>query len=124
MKSFAVLLAAVLAVASPIQKRDVGGVLICSGANATGTCEHNVYKIDSCNNITTPFNGSTLTFAPDGEAFFCYPYAMKCGGICTSPEGCTLGAVDFSYPHKFNMSEVSWSNIKSFSCHLKSSASV
>ncbi|CAK7244418.1 MAG: hypothetical protein STHCBS139747_005956 [Sporothrix thermara] len=116
MKSIAVLAAATLAAASPIVKREPGGILLCTGANSTGTCQYNVYPLNTCVNITTPFAGSTNTFAPDGEAFACYPYAMPCGGICTSPEGCTLGAVDFNYKYKYNLSAVSWQGVASFRC--------
>lgn len=43
---------------------------------------------------------------------------MECGGICMSPEGCTLGAVSFDYQHKFNLTEISWDkSIRSFDCH-------
>ncbi|KIH90576.1 hypothetical protein SPBR_01100 [Sporothrix brasiliensis 5110] len=119
MKSFAVLAAATLAAASPIAKREAGGILLCTGANATGTCNHSVYPLDTCVNITTPFLGNTNTFAPDGEAFACYPYGMPCGGICTSPEGCTLGAIDFDYEHKYNLSAVSWAGVASFRCFTK-----
>ncbi|CAK7217807.1 hypothetical protein SCUCBS95973_003269 [Sporothrix curviconia] len=124
MKSFAVLAAATLAVASPIAKREAGGLLLCTGANSTGTCEYRVYPLDECFNITTPFAGNTNTFAPDGEAFYCYPYGMPCGGLCTSPEGCTLGAVRFDSPVKYNLSSVGWQGVASFECHSAASTTV
>ncbi len=69
--------------------------------------------------MTAPFFGNLNTFAPDGEAFACYPYGAPCGSICTSPEGCTLGAIDFNYPNKYNLSAVQWSTVESFNCFLK-----
>ena len=30
--------------------------------------------MDTCYNLTSPFHGNAATFAPDGEAFYCYPY--------------------------------------------------
>ncbi|CAK7269673.1 hypothetical protein SEPCBS57363_003720 [Sporothrix epigloea] len=124
LKLFTILAAAAVATASPITKREPGGLLLCTGANSTGTCQYNVYPLDSCINITTPFTGSTNTFAPDGEAFACYPYAMPCGSICTSPEGCTLGAIDFNYEHKYNLSAVSWAAVASFRCFTKNTITV
>ena len=45
---------------------------------------------------------------------------MPCGGICTSPTGCTFGAVDFGYANKYNLSAIGWDHyIASFDCHLK-----
>lgn len=37
--------------------------------------------------MTAGYANNASTFAPDGEAFLCYPYIMPCGGICTSPTG-------------------------------------
>ncbi|KAJ9149675.1 hypothetical protein NKR19_g5541 [Coniochaeta hoffmannii] len=114
-------LAASLAAASPIEKREVGGILICTGPNATGTCTHEVYELDKCHNMTVGYANNASTFAPDGEAFLCYPYIMPCGGICTSPTGCTFGAVSFDYEHKYNLSAIGWDHyIASFECHLNS----
>ncbi|KAK3944291.1 hypothetical protein QBC46DRAFT_404548 [Diplogelasinospora grovesii] len=114
-----VLSLAALSQQKPIQKREVGGVLICNGPNATGSCTYAVYQMDTCYNMTAPYYQNAATFAPDGEAFYCYPYMMPCGGICTSPEGCTLGAVDFGYEHKYNLTAVGWDKyIASFECHL------
>ncbi|OAA58615.1 hypothetical protein SPI_06688 [Niveomyces insectorum RCEF 264] len=118
MKSLTLLTAAALAVASPVAKRETGGILLCTGANATGTCNYATYPLETCIDLVAPFANNTNTFAPDGEPFACYPYLMPCGGLCTSPEGCTLGAVSFYYPHKFNLSDVGWANwIQSFECH-------
>ncbi|CAK7268363.1 hypothetical protein SEPCBS119000_003023 [Sporothrix epigloea] len=124
MMLFAILAAATVAAASPITKREPGGLLLCTGANSTGTCQYDVYPLESCVNMTTPFAGSTNTFAPDGEAFACYPYAMPCGSICTSPEGCTLGAIDFKYEHKYNLSAVNWQVVTSFYCFNTSTTAV
>ncbi|EOO04091.1 hypothetical protein UCRPA7_377 [Phaeoacremonium minimum UCRPA7] len=107
-----------LAAAKPISKRELGGVLLCTGANATGTCEHVVYPLETCVNVTAPFYQNAATFAPDGEEFFCYPYIMPCGGLCTSPTGCTMGPVDFTYKNKFNMSVTGWDHyLSSVTCH-------
>ncbi|KAK3333563.1 hypothetical protein B0T19DRAFT_129391 [Cercophora scortea] len=108
-----------LARASKNERRELGGVLICNGANAQGRCQYNTYKLDTCYNLTAPYYRNASTFAPDGDGFYCYPYIMPCGGICMSPEGCTLGPVSFSYPYKFNLSAVGWDHyISSFDCHL------
>ena len=95
-------------------------VLICTGANATGECTHKVYKMDECNQLDAPFRGNVATFAPDGEDFACYPRAYDCGGLCTSPTGCTFGSVAFDYEHKYNLSAIRWDTLfKSFDCTLK-----
>ncbi len=50
-------------------------VLICNGPDATGECEYNVYELEKCYDLKTPLYKNSSTFAPDGEAFYCYPYA-------------------------------------------------
>ncbi|OAA69467.1 hypothetical protein ISF_02737 [Cordyceps fumosorosea ARSEF 2679] len=105
---------------SPIEKREVGGVLICTGANATGDCVYKKYELNKCQQLEPPFLANASTFAPDGDAFACYPRVMDCGGICTSPTGCTFGQVDFGYEHKFNLSAIQWNTlIRSFDCFEK-----
>ncbi|KAK3692438.1 hypothetical protein B0T22DRAFT_447278 [Podospora appendiculata] len=100
------------------ERRELGGVLICNGANAQGNCQYKKYKLDTCYNVTAPYYKNASTFAPDGDNFYCYPYMMSCGGLCMSPEGCTLGAVSFSFPNKFNLSAIGWDHyISSFECH-------
>ena len=43
---------------------------------------------------------------------------MKCGGICRSPTGCTMGAVSWNYENKFNLTAVGWDKyITSFRCY-------
>ncbi|SPQ26060.1 f6256023-dea7-4ad9-b616-15c82cfef3ce [Thermothielavioides terrestris] len=102
----------------PVERRELGGILICNEPNAQGHCEYGVYKLETCYNLPPALIHNAATFAPDGEAFFCYPYLMECGGICTSPEGCTLGAVSFNYEHKFNLTATGWNKyITSFDCH-------
>ena len=50
--------------------------------------------------------------------------SMPCGGICTSPTGCTFGAVSFDYVNKYNLSEIGWDHyIASFECHLNTTDS-
>ncbi|KAK2608779.1 hypothetical protein QQS21_002636 [Conoideocrella luteorostrata] len=106
--------------ASPIEKREVGGILLCTGANATGTCNYQVYPLNTCQQLKAPFYQNTNTFAVDGEDFFCFPRLYDCGGICTSPTGCTFGSVDFNYEHKYNLSAIGWDKyIMSFDCQLK-----
>ncbi|KAJ9152153.1 hypothetical protein NKR23_g2907 [Pleurostoma richardsiae] len=114
-----VIVAACLAAASPIHhKRAVGGILMCTGANQTGTCSYNVYPVDTCINMTAPYYQNAATFAPDGEEFYCYPYIMPCGGICTSPTGCTFGAVSYNSTRKENLTSIGWNKyISSFECH-------
>ncbi|KAK3900912.1 hypothetical protein C8A05DRAFT_16842 [Staphylotrichum tortipilum] len=114
-----------LAWASPIalERRELGGVLICTDPNAQGHCEYAVYRLDTCYNLPPALINNAATFAPDGEAFFCNPYIMKCDDICKSPQGCTMGPVSFDYPHKFNLTAVGWNHyITSFDCHLNRTA--
>ncbi|KAH8203394.1 hypothetical protein TruAng_002489 [Truncatella angustata] len=100
-------------------KREIGGVLICHGANATGDCHYEVYSLQDCHDLPAGLSGNASTFAPDGDAFFCYPRAGNCSQICTSPTGCTFGAVSFYNPVKYDLSSIKWDTlIKSFSCHL------
>ncbi|KAH7329341.1 hypothetical protein B0I35DRAFT_42626 [Stachybotrys elegans] len=117
---FAAAISALAISASPIHKRQVGGVLICTGANATGECTHNVYELKTCHDLPAPFFQNASTFAPDGEAFDCFPRVGTCDQICTSPTGCTFGAVDFNYEHKYNLSAIGWGNLMGhFDCSLK-----
>ncbi|KAJ4268752.1 hypothetical protein NW762_002820 [Fusarium torreyae] len=105
--------------ASPM-KREVGGVLICTGANQTGTCNYQVYDLDKCHQLPKPYYLNTSTFAPDGENFECFPRTTGCKDICKSPTGCTFGAVDFNYKNKFNLTAIKWNNLfSSFDCSLK-----
>ncbi|KAK2073885.1 hypothetical protein P8C59_008129 [Phyllachora maydis] len=115
-----VLASACMSGANPIaQKRAVGGVLMCTGANSTGQCNHAVHPMDKCVNVTTALYHKVVTFAPDGEEFYCYPYENLCGvGICTSPEGCTLGAISYESPFKDNLTAVGWGqSVGSFECY-------
>ncbi|KAK1779211.1 hypothetical protein QBC45DRAFT_326391, partial [Copromyces sp. CBS 386.78] len=108
-----------------LQARTLGGVLICNGPNATQPCAYSVYEMETCYNLPEPFFRNASTFAPDEGGWYCYPYIMSCGEICTSPEGCTLGGVSFQYEHKFNLSAVGWDHyISSFECHLGAAPSV
>jgi hypothetical protein len=93
---------------------------MCTGPNATGKCEYRVYAMETCHQLEAPFYRNCNTFAPDGEGFACYPRVMNCGGLCTSPTGCTFGAVDFDYVHKYNLSAIDWDGlISSFDCFEK-----
>lgn len=93
---------------------------MCSGVNATGTCQYAVHPLKTCVNTPVALNGTTNTFAVDGEAFECFPYVQNCSSICTSPEGCTLGAIDFGYAHKYNLSAVGWGTLMgSYKCVAK-----
>jgi len=75
--------------------------------------------METCYNMTTGFYQNASTFAPDGDDFYCYPYIMPCDGLCTSPTGCTFGAIDFNYENKYNLSVIGWDRyIASFRCHL------
>ncbi|KAH6687290.1 hypothetical protein F5X68DRAFT_231766 [Plectosphaerella plurivora] len=116
----ATIMAAMAVSASPVAKRELGGVLMCVGANATGVCDYSVWSMEECHQLPAPFHGNINTFAPDGEGFACFPRTYDCGEICTSPTGCTFGEVDFQYEHKYNMSAITWESIfKSFDCHIK-----
>lgn len=152
-----VLASASLAAATPIEKRQLGGVspcqsstptylpiylraclaclsplltqalplppvlkvLICTGAQSTGDCIHQVVAFGTCTNLTAPFLENAATFAPDGEEQYCYPYLYPCGGICKSPEGCTYGAVSYNTTAKNNLTAAGgWNKlIESFECY-------
>lgn len=104
---------------SEMPKREAGGVLICQGANATGNCHYEVYTMSECHDLPADLQRNASTFAPDGDNFYCYPRAGNCSQICTSPTGCTFGAVSFSSPVKYDLSTIQWDNlIGAFSCHL------
>lgn len=47
---------------------------MCTGADASGTCNYTVYALDQCHNVSEPLLMNTVTFAPDGEEFYCNPY--------------------------------------------------
>ena len=95
---------------------------MCTGANATGSCQYKVVKMETCHELAAPFWQNTSTFAPDGEAFYCYPYLVDCNGECMSPTGCTFGAVNFTYEHKYDLGAIGWNNyIRSFDCYLYAS---
>lgn len=102
-----------------LPKREVGGVLICRGANATGLCSYQTYVLETCQDLPADLSRDAATFAPDGDGFYCFPRAGSCEETCTSPTGCTFGAVDFYNPVKYDLSSVRWQNlIGSFDCHL------
>ncbi|OAR02756.1 hypothetical protein LLEC1_07594 [Akanthomyces lecanii] len=106
--------------ASPVEKRQVGGVLICTGPDATGDCIYQKYELKKCHQLAAPFLANSATFAPDGDDFYCFPRTRNCDGICTSPTGCTFGQVDFNYEHKFNLTAISWNTLlRSFDCFEK-----
>ncbi|KAK3340540.1 hypothetical protein B0H65DRAFT_263085 [Neurospora tetraspora] len=108
-----------------LQARTLGGILICNGPNASQACAYNVYEMETCYNLPEQFFRNASTFALDEGGWYCYPYIMSCGEICTSPEGCTLGGVSSQYEHKFNLSAVGWDHyISSFECHLGVAPSV
>ena len=93
---------------------------MCTGVNATGTCHYEVYEMKKCHQLPEPYYKNINTFAPDGEHFACYPRASGCDDICRSPTGCTFGAVDFNYEHKYDLKAIQWNTIfKSFDCSLK-----
>lgn len=121
-----VLASAVMMAAKPVEKRHIGGVLICTGAHATGNCTYGVYNLDRCYNMTATYMQNAATFAPDGEEFYCYPYIQPCGGICTSPEGCTAGAVSYNSTSRFNLTALGgWDHyISSFECHAGAARSI
>ncbi|GAB1320766.1 hypothetical protein MFIFM68171_10976 [Madurella fahalii] len=106
----------------PLEKREIGGVLICAEANAGGLCEYAVYELETCHNLPEPLIKNAATFAPDEGPFFCYPRLLRCEDICRSPTGCTFGAVSSDYPNKFNLTAIGWDTlITSFRCHLNES---
>ncbi|KAK6842296.1 hypothetical protein PG990_005759 [Apiospora arundinis] len=123
---FPKVLAALVSVASfssaaPTQqlaKRELGGVLICQGVNATGPCHYEVYSMQDCHDLPDNLSGNAATFAPDGDSFYCYPRVGHCSDICTSPTGCTFGAVNFSSPVKYDLTSIQWNTlIQAFHCY-------
>ncbi|CAJ2506133.1 Uu.00g002630.m01.CDS01 [Anthostomella pinea] len=108
----------------PMAKREVGGVLMCKGANATGDCHYEVYSLQDCHDVPDGFSKNTLTFAPDGDQFYCWPRVGTCADICKSPTGCTFGGtLYFSNPAKYDLAKISWDkSLMSFDCHLNSTA--
>ncbi|CAN8097383.1 unnamed protein product [Discula destructiva] len=107
----------------PVAKRQLGGVLLCTGAQATGNCTHQVVPLGVCTDLAAPYLQNTATFAPDGEAQYCYPYLYPCDGICTSPEGCTYGAVTYNTTAKWDLTAAGgWNRlIESFQCYAGAS---
>ncbi|KAI1828311.1 hypothetical protein F4861DRAFT_535273 [Xylaria intraflava] len=103
-----------------LDKRAVGGVLLCQGANATGDCHYEVYSLDECHDVPEGFFHNTRTFAPDGDDFYCWPRVATCKDICKSPSGCTFGgAFYFDNPNKYDLSKILWDkSLGSFDCHL------
>ncbi|KAI1361556.1 hypothetical protein F5Y08DRAFT_314310 [Xylaria arbuscula] len=102
-----------------IEKRAVGGVLLCQGANATGACYYEAYTLDECHDVPADLYHNTRTFAPDGDDFYCWPRVSSCSDICKSPTGCTFGgAFYFDNPNKYDLTKISWdASLASFDCH-------
>ncbi|GAP89759.1 hypothetical protein SAMD00023353_3600550 [Rosellinia necatrix] len=100
-------------------KRDLGGILICQGANATGKCHYETYTLNECHEVPEAFFQNTRTFAPDGDNFYCWPRVGRCSDICTSPTGCTFGgAFYFDNPNKYDLAKISWDkSLVAFDCH-------
>ncbi|KAG5987411.1 hypothetical protein E4U43_005083 [Claviceps pusilla] len=116
----AALASAAAVIASPVEKRQVGGVLLCTGVHGTGTCKYQVYPLNQCQQLPAPFYQNTRTFAVDDGDFECTPRLTNCGDICMSPTGCTFGAVDSNYQNKWDLGVIGWNTyITSFDCRLK-----
>ncbi|KAI1311988.1 hypothetical protein F5Y03DRAFT_390956 [Xylaria venustula] len=100
-------------------------VLLCQGANATGSCHYEAYSLTECHDVPDDFFQNTRTFAPDGDDFYCWPRVTKCADICTSPTGCTFGgAFYFSNPHKYDLASIAWDkSLGSFDCHKNTTTS-
>ncbi|KAK3374984.1 hypothetical protein B0H63DRAFT_262752 [Podospora didyma] len=109
-----------LVTAKPIEKRTIGGITMCTGANFTGTCEYRVWPLETCITLGAPFYKNTNTFVPDEGNWFCYPYLMDCGAICRSPTGCTMGPIDSTRPdYRTDLQLQHWDKmIRSFDCHF------
>ncbi|KAI1154518.1 hypothetical protein F4825DRAFT_170478 [Nemania diffusa] len=104
----------------PIPKRALGGVRLCTGANATGVCHYEVYSLNACHDVPKALYQNTRTFAPDNDDFFCWPRVNTCEEICMSPTGCTFGgAFYYANPNKYDLAKISWDkSLGSFDCHL------
>ncbi|KAK7970410.1 hypothetical protein PG996_001161 [Apiospora saccharicola] len=122
----ALIAAANFSSAAPTQqlaKRELGGVLICQGVNATGPCHYEVYSLQECHDLPANLSDNAATFAPDGDNFYCYPRVGHCSDICTSPTGCTFGAVSFSSSVKYDLTSIQWNTlIESFTCYENSTS--
>ncbi|KAI7781748.1 hypothetical protein LA080_014379 [Diaporthe eres] len=116
----AVLIAAVISMANPVEKRAAGSVEICTGPEATGNCSTDSYELDICHNVTSEFSGNAGTFAPVDDGFYCFLYLTACGSKCTSPTGCPGGLITYDSPEKFNLAALApgWDRLfTSFECH-------
>ncbi|KXX77166.1 hypothetical protein MMYC01_206582 [Madurella mycetomatis] len=72
--AFSILLAYATRVSSaPLERREPGGVLICTEANGEGICDYSVYEFETCHNLPPPLSKNAATFAPDEGPFYCYP---------------------------------------------------
>lgn len=40
-----------------------------------GYCEYAQYELEKCYDLKAPLFQNSSTFAPDGDGFYCYPYA-------------------------------------------------
>jgi hypothetical protein len=79
--------------------------------------------METCYILPAPWHENINTFAVDGDGFSCYPRVYDCGQLCTSPTGCTFGAVGFNYEHKYNLSAIGWNTIfRSFDCYTSTVA--
>ncbi|POS77520.1 hypothetical protein DHEL01_v204098 [Diaporthe helianthi] len=98
----------------------IGAVRICTGPHVTGICTDEQYQVNTCYNMTSEFVRNADTFVPDNDEFYCFPYLTACGGICTSPTGCTLGPISQYTPNNDNLAQIDggWNRlIASFECH-------
>ncbi|KAJ2906831.1 hypothetical protein MKZ38_010329 [Zalerion maritima] len=101
---------------------ELGGILVCTGPDATGPCYHDTYSLNTCHDLEPSYANNAATFAPDGEPFYCLPKALGCDEICRSPTGCTFGPVDFAYGNKFDLGAIGWDTIiESFWCYKNTS---
>ncbi|KAG6039940.1 hypothetical protein E4U19_002235 [Claviceps sp. Clav32 group G5] len=106
------------------ERGEVGAsILLCTGDNASGSCTRRDYPLGQCQQLTTDLYQNTRTFAVESHDVECMPRLVNCDGACMSPTGCTFGAVDDNYKHKWDLRAIGWDKyIRSFDCRMKTKA--
>ncbi|KAG6056807.1 hypothetical protein E4U17_001929 [Claviceps sp. LM77 group G4] len=106
------------------ERVEVGvSILLCTGDNASGSCTRRDYPLGQCQLLTADLYQNTRTFVVESHDVECMPRLVNCDGTCMSPTGCTFGAVDDNYKHKWDLRAIGWDKyIQSFDCRMKTKA--